>query len=95
MMRDGHVRDLERRKPSSTAEKIADAVYEAATDESDKVTYLAGDDAKANYAQRPSWRRRLAGIDVPRNSRPVAHERWHPPSCCAQFAERQVQAAST
>jgi NAD(P)-dependent dehydrogenase (short-subunit alcohol dehydrogenase family) len=48
----GTFRDPERRKLSSTAEKIADAVYEAATDESDKVTYVAGDDAKANYAQR-------------------------------------------
>lgn len=48
----GVFRDPDRRKTTSTAEQIAEAVYAAATDESDKVTYVAGEDAKANYAQR-------------------------------------------
>ncbi len=42
----------ERRTQSSTAEQIAEVVYEAAVDASDHVTLVAGADAKANYAQR-------------------------------------------
>jgi len=42
----------ERRSQSSTAEHIAEAVWEAAADETDRVTFVAGDDAKATYAQR-------------------------------------------
>ncbi|MCW3089786.1 MAG: 3-oxoacyl-(acyl-carrier-protein) reductase [Ferruginibacter sp.] len=34
------------------AEQIADVVYEAATDGKDKLRYIAGEDAKALYAQR-------------------------------------------
>jgi NAD(P)-dependent dehydrogenase (short-subunit alcohol dehydrogenase family) len=36
----------------STPEQIAEVVYEAATDEKDQVTYVAGADAKGMYAQR-------------------------------------------
>ena len=36
----------------STAEEIAEAVYEAATDQTDRVRFVAGEDAKANYAMR-------------------------------------------
>jgi NAD(P)-dependent dehydrogenase (short-subunit alcohol dehydrogenase family) len=36
----------------SSAEQIADVVYEAATDGKDKLRYVAGEDAKALYAQR-------------------------------------------
>jgi NAD(P)-dependent dehydrogenase (short-subunit alcohol dehydrogenase family) len=36
----------------STAEQIAEVVYEAATDGKDRLRYLAGDDAKALYALR-------------------------------------------
>jgi NAD(P)-dependent dehydrogenase (short-subunit alcohol dehydrogenase family) len=36
----------------STAEQIAEVVYEAATDGKDKLRYVAGEDAKALYAQR-------------------------------------------
>lgn len=42
----------ERRSQSSTAEQIAEVVYEAATDRTDRVTFVAGADARANYAQR-------------------------------------------
>ncbi|THD58591.1 SDR family oxidoreductase [Phenylobacterium sp.] len=42
----------ERRAHGSTAEQIAEVVYEAATDTSDRVTFVAGADAKATYAQR-------------------------------------------
>jgi NAD(P)-dependent dehydrogenase (short-subunit alcohol dehydrogenase family) len=42
----------ERRAGGSSAEQIAEAVFQAATDESDRVTYVAGEDAKATYAQR-------------------------------------------
>ena len=31
---------------------IAEVVYQAATDESDHVTFVAGEDAKTNYARR-------------------------------------------
>jgi NAD(P)-dependent dehydrogenase (short-subunit alcohol dehydrogenase family) len=44
--------DPERAKDQSTAEQIAEVVYEAATDGKDQVTYVAGADAKAMYAQR-------------------------------------------
>ena len=44
--------DPERRKSGSTAEQIAEAAYAAATDESDRITHVAGEDAKATYAQR-------------------------------------------
>jgi NAD(P)-dependent dehydrogenase (short-subunit alcohol dehydrogenase family) len=36
----------------STAEQIAEVVYEAATDGKDQLRYLAGGDAKATFAQR-------------------------------------------
>ncbi len=36
----------------SSVEQIADVVYEAATDGNDKLRYVAGEDAKALYAQR-------------------------------------------
>jgi hypothetical protein len=36
----------------SSAEQIAEVVYEAATDGKDKLRYVAGEDAKALYAQR-------------------------------------------
>ncbi|KOS07305.1 short-chain dehydrogenase [Flavobacterium akiainvivens] len=36
----------------STAQQIADVVYEAATDGKDQVRYVAGEDAKALYARR-------------------------------------------
>ena len=36
----------------STAEQIADVVYEAATDGKKQLRYVAGEDAKATYAQR-------------------------------------------
>jgi NAD(P)-dependent dehydrogenase (short-subunit alcohol dehydrogenase family) len=42
----------ERRAQGSSAEQIAEAVYAAATDESDRVSYVAGEDAKATYGQR-------------------------------------------
>jgi NAD(P)-dependent dehydrogenase (short-subunit alcohol dehydrogenase family) len=44
--------DPARRAGGSTAEQIADAVWEAANDTSDRVTFVAGEDAKATYAQR-------------------------------------------
>ncbi len=37
---------------ASTAEQIAEIVYEAATDGKDQVRYVAGEDAKALYARR-------------------------------------------
>jgi NAD(P)-dependent dehydrogenase (short-subunit alcohol dehydrogenase family) len=37
---------------AATAEKIAEVVYEAATDGKDQIRYVAGDDAKAMYARR-------------------------------------------
>ncbi|MFN8335448.1 MAG: SDR family oxidoreductase [Cyclobacteriaceae bacterium] len=39
-------------KTASTAEQIAEVVYEAATDGKDQVRYVAGADAKAMYARR-------------------------------------------
>lgn len=36
----------------STAEQIAEVVFEAATDGKDQLRYIAGQDAKASYAQR-------------------------------------------
>ncbi len=44
--------DPERRAQASTAEQIAEVVWEAATDDKDQVTYVAGADAKAAVAQR-------------------------------------------
>jgi hypothetical protein len=44
--------DPARREQSSSAEQIAEVVYEAATDESERVTFVAGADAKQLYAQR-------------------------------------------
>ncbi len=44
--------DPERQKSYSTAEQIADVVWEAATDGLDKLRYPAGQDALAMYAQR-------------------------------------------
>lgn len=48
----GAFSDPDRRSGGSTAEQIAEVVYEAATDQTDHVTFVAGADAKANYAQR-------------------------------------------
>jgi len=45
-------RSPERAKGYSTAEQIAEVVYEAATDGKTQLRYLAGEDAKALYAQR-------------------------------------------
>ncbi len=42
----------ERAANHSTAEQIADVVYEAATDGKEQLRYVAGVDAKATYAQR-------------------------------------------
>jgi NAD(P)-dependent dehydrogenase (short-subunit alcohol dehydrogenase family) len=44
--------DPVRREGGSTAEQIAEVVWEAATDGKDQVTYVAGEDAKGMYAQR-------------------------------------------
>ena len=44
--------DPARAADRSTAEQIAEVVYEAATDGKDQLRYVAGDDAKALYAQR-------------------------------------------
>lgn len=44
--------DPERAASHSSAEQIAEVVYEAATDEKDTLRYVAGADAKAMYAQR-------------------------------------------
>jgi NAD(P)-dependent dehydrogenase (short-subunit alcohol dehydrogenase family) len=44
--------DPARQARASTAEQIAEVVWEAATDGKDRVTYLAGGDAKELYAQR-------------------------------------------
>ena len=44
--------DPDRRTQSSTAEQIAEAVWEIVHDDSDHVSNPAGADAKANYAQR-------------------------------------------
>lgn len=44
--------DPERAQHQSTAEQIAAVVYEAATDDHDRITYVAGADAKTLYAQR-------------------------------------------
>lgn len=51
-------RDPARAALRSTADKIAEDVYFAATDTADRATYVAGEDAKALYAQRLT-----AGID--------------------------------
>jgi NAD(P)-dependent dehydrogenase (short-subunit alcohol dehydrogenase family) len=45
-------RDPARTASASTAEQIAEVVYEAATDEQDRVTYVAGEDAKRTYGER-------------------------------------------
>ena len=44
--------DPARRAKGSSAEQIAEVVYEAATDDKDRLTYVAGADAKETYAQR-------------------------------------------
>lgn len=44
--------DPARAAQQSTSEQIAEVVFEAATDDKDQVTYVAGADAKAMYAQR-------------------------------------------
>jgi NAD(P)-dependent dehydrogenase (short-subunit alcohol dehydrogenase family) len=44
--------DPARRERFSTAEQIADVVYEAATDGKEQLRYVAGQDAQATYAQR-------------------------------------------
>ena len=45
-------RDPARAAQASSAEQIAKVVYEAATDDRDQLRYVAGEDAKAMYAQR-------------------------------------------
>ena len=45
-------RDPERRVNSSTADQVANAVWEAVNDPSDQITHVAGADAKAFYAMR-------------------------------------------
>jgi len=45
-------RDPARTVNSSTAEQIAEVVWEAATDGKDQVSYVAGEDAKGMFAQR-------------------------------------------
>ncbi len=42
----------ERRSSGSTAEQIAEVVYQAATDDTDRVTVVAGEDAKVTYGRR-------------------------------------------
>jgi NAD(P)-dependent dehydrogenase (short-subunit alcohol dehydrogenase family) len=42
----------ERRANYSTAEQIAEVVFNAATDGKDQLRYVAGEDAKKSYAQR-------------------------------------------
>lgn len=42
----------ERRALGSSAEQIAQEVYDAVTDDSGRVTHVAGNDARANYARR-------------------------------------------
>lgn len=44
--------DPERRAGGSSAEQIAQAAWDAIHDETDRVTHVAGEDAKANYARR-------------------------------------------
>ena len=44
--------DPARRAAASSAEQIAEVVFEAATDDKDKLTYVAGADAREAYAQR-------------------------------------------
>ena len=44
--------DPERAAQASSADRIADVVFEAATDGKDQLRYVAGDDAKAMFAQR-------------------------------------------
>jgi len=44
--------DPARQARYSTAEQIADVVYEAATDGKDQLRYVAGEDATASFAQR-------------------------------------------
>ena len=46
--------DPERRKNYSMAEQIAEVVYEAATDGKSQLHHVAGEDAKAMYAQKKS-----------------------------------------
>lgn len=48
----GVFRDPARTASYSTAEQIAEVVYEAATDGKDRLRYVAGADAQASYAQR-------------------------------------------
>jgi NAD(P)-dependent dehydrogenase (short-subunit alcohol dehydrogenase family) len=48
----GVFRDPARRANASSAEQIAEAVYDAAVDPGDRVTFVAGKDAKALHAQR-------------------------------------------
>lgn len=43
---------IDNMKSASTAEQIAEVVYESATDGKDQIRYVAGEDAKALYARR-------------------------------------------
>jgi NAD(P)-dependent dehydrogenase (short-subunit alcohol dehydrogenase family) len=45
-------RDPKRASAYSTAEQVAEVVYEAATDDKEQLRYVAGPDAQALYAQR-------------------------------------------
>jgi len=51
--------DPERRSGGSTAEMIAEEAWQAVTDTSDRVTFVAGNDARATYAGRLA-----AGVDA-------------------------------
>ena len=44
--------DPARQASYSTSEQIAEVVWEAATDGKDQIRYVAGEDAKALFAQR-------------------------------------------
>lgn len=45
-------RDNKCRESGSTAEQIAETMFDVATDESDCITFVAGERAKSTYAQR-------------------------------------------
>ncbi len=55
--------DPARAAQASSAEQIAEVVYEAVTDDLDQLRYVAAEDAKAMYAQRQA-----AGPEVARNA---------------------------
>lgn len=55
--------DPARAAQASSAEQIAEVVYEAVTDDLDQLRYVAAEDAKAMYAQRQA-----AGPEVARKA---------------------------